>query len=122
MIKLFYGQPINENTPKINQKVSEYMQGRASQKLCYIAPTYQMISDLKDKVFKESKLNAVGETNFLLFKGLVNEVLKDSSSFQPIITDIQKELILKKVTNKLIDKNEITYFKKIAQYPGFFFY
>ena len=120
MIKLFYGQPINENTSKINQKVSEYMQGRASQKLCYIAPTYQMISDLKDKVFKESKLNAVGETNFLLFKGLVNEVLKDSSSFQPIITDIQKELILKKVTNKLIDKNEITYFKKIAQYPGFY--
>ncbi|HKL13606.1 MAG TPA: hypothetical protein VJ907_08380, partial [Halanaerobiales bacterium] len=120
MIKLLYGKPLNDNSDKIYQKITEYMLNNQSEKICYIAPTYQMIKDLQADIFKNNDIKAVGETNFLLFKGLINEVLKEATQFKPIIDDVQKELILKEVINKLIEANEIKYFKNIAKYPGFY--
>lgn len=120
MMKLLYGKPHNENNIKIFDKALKYIETNKSEKICYIAPTYQMIKDLKDELYQNSEVIVTGETNFLLFKGLINEVLKESTKFKPIINDVQKELILKKITTSLIEADEIKYFKKIAQYPGFY--
>jgi len=120
MIKLFYGKPLNDNNDKISQTITKYMKNNKSENICYIAPTYQMIKDLQSDIFQNNEISTVGPTNFLLFKGLINEILKESTQFQPIINDVQKELILKQVVNNLIDKGEIDYFKNIAKYPGFY--
>lgn len=120
MITLFYGKPLNENDDRIFQTIIDYMKNNRSENLCYIAPTYQMIKDLQSDIFKNDNITAVGETNFLLFKGLINEVLKESTEFKAIINDVQKELILKQVVNTLIEEGKIDYFKNIAEYPGFY--
>lgn len=120
MIKIFYGQPVNENNKKINDKIIKLMQEGKSESLAYISPTYQMIKDLKDEIFSYSEIEVTGGTNFLLFKGFINEVLKDSSQFKPIISRVQRELILKEITKQLIQDGKITYFENIAKYPGFY--
>ena len=120
MIKLLYGPPKNENNNKISNKVLELIKNSKSESLAYIAPTYQMIKDLKDQIFSHSEIEITGTTNFLLFKGFINEVLKDSTQFNPIISRVQRELILKEVTEQLIEADKITYFANIAKYPGFY--
>ena len=120
MIKLLYGPPVNENNKKITNKVIELLKNGQSESLTYIAPTYQMIKDLKDKIFSNTEIGITGSTNFFLFKGFINEVLKDSTQFKPIISRVQRELILKDVTEQLIKSDKISYFANIAKYPGFY--
>jgi ATP-dependent helicase/DNAse subunit B len=120
MIKLLYGPPENENNKKISNKIIKLIQSGKSESLTYISPTYQMIKDLKDDIFSHSEIEITGSTNFLLFKGFINEVLKDSTQFKPIISRVQRELILKEVTEELIRTDKITYFEGIAKYPGFY--
>ncbi|MDZ7673365.1 MAG: PD-(D/E)XK nuclease family protein [Halanaerobiales bacterium] len=120
MIKLTYGKPKNKSEEEIYNQIYKYIEENKSQNVCYITPTYQMIEDLKDKIFSDQKIKAVSETYFFLFKGLVNEVLKSTGEFQPIIGDIQKELILKEILDQLIEDKKIKYFKEVAKYPGFY--
>lgn len=120
MIKLLYGKPVNKNNKRINDKIIEFLQEGKSENICYISPAYQIIKDLKAEIFTEPEIEVTGGTNFLLFKGFINEVLKDSNQFKPVISNVQKELILKELTDQLIKDGEVKYFKKIAKYPGFY--
>src|SRR6056297_3413177 len=120
MIKLTYGKPINKSEEKIYSQIHKYIKENNSKKIYYITPTYQMIEDLKQRLFSDQEINAVSETFFFLFKGLVNEVLKSTGEYQPIIGDIQKELILKEILEELIKNEKVIYFKEIAKYPGFY--
>lgn len=120
MKKILYGPVANNCRQLLLEKAGSLVEKGKSSQFCYLAPTYQMINSFREKLLTDYTNSGTGKLHFYLFQGFFNELLKDSGSYQPLISTIQQEIVLRKVVKKLVENGQLEYFQSMVDFDGFY--
>ncbi len=120
MPKILFGPLHNNSRGFLLEKAGEYLEQGQAEKFCYLAPTPQLLNDFRERLLTNSDLAGTGKLHFYLFDGLFNELLKEGGVYQPVISELEQEIILRTILHKLKQEDKLVYFTEMVEYEGFY--
>src|SRR5690554_2103775 len=101
MQKISYGPPGNASRGSLLKRAASFLKNRKEDEFCYLAPTGQLLNGFREQLLEESGVRAAGHLHFYLFEGFFNEILKGAGLYKPSVSELEQEIILRRVLKEL---------------------
>ncbi len=113
--KIYIGSFNNDNKEMLKKKAYSYLMENKGDRFYYILPNSILLKKYRREFI--DKIGSVFDLNLYTFDDVVNEILE--GNFKKTVNDPMKRLILRKVLKRLVQENQIEYYKDFIEMRGF---